>query len=157
MRRILLSAGESAMVDDEDYHWLSQYEWYLIENGDHRYASRTETRDSKSYTVLMHREILGVVDRSEVDHINNDGLDNRRHNLRRCSHTQNMQNRVIHRNNKSGFKGVWFCSHRWRVAIRVNNKPVHLGYYDDKIDAARAYNKAASAYFGEFAKLNQLP
>ena len=89
---------------------------------------------------------------------NGNGLDNRKANLRICSNSQNQANRGVGKNNTSGFKGVWFDNRvlRWRAAIQVLKKRIQLGKFDLKEDAARAYNKAATKYFGEFALLNRI-
>lgn len=91
-----------------------------------------------------------------VDHINGDTLDNRRSNLRLCTVSGNNHNRMKSKNNTSGYKGVsWLKQNqKWRAYIKVNSKDKHLGCYLDKEDAARAYDKAAKEYFGEFARLN---
>jgi hypothetical protein len=105
----------------------------------------------------MHRQIANPPDGKEVDHINGVTLDNRRENLRVCSHSQNMHNRRLRqKNNKSGYKGVhWLArTKRWVAEIRVNGKSRHLGYFTEKTDAARAYDTAAAECFGEFAHLN---
>lgn len=91
-----------------------------------------------------------------IDHINGDGLDCRKVNLRPCNHAENMRNRARHKNNKSGYKGVYwreFCG-KFAGQITCNGKREHLGYFTDKILAARAYDDAAKRLFGEFARLN---
>ena len=103
----------------------------------------------------MHRLILGITCDSQGDHINGDGLDNRRANLRPVTHAQNMQNR---RGNGPTFKGI-YCVERttrnpWMAKIAVAKKQIYLGYYATPEDAARAYDEAAKKYFGEFARLN---
>ncbi len=106
----------------------------------------------------MHREILGLDhgDRRQVDHINGDGLDNRKENLRICDTSKNVINRSIGKINTSGYKGVnWRKkSKKWVARIGFNNKRIYLGDFNNKEDAARAYDTAALKYYGEFAKLN---
>lgn len=96
--------------------------------------------------------------KDQVDHINHIKDDNRWVNLRECSQTQNKGNTPLRKNNKSGFKGV--CWHKnggkWQAAIRVNNKRFFLGLFDNKKDAAIAYNSAAVKEFGKFACLNEI-
>lgn len=95
----------------------------------------------------------------ETDHVNGNRLDNRRENLRICSKFDNMRNRGKQANNTAGYKGVFYSirARRWRAQIRVKGKSIHLGLFDETVDAAKAYNIAALAYFGEFAHLNEIP
>jgi hypothetical protein len=107
----------------------------------------------------MHRVIAGVSDDQLVDHINGNGFDNRRINLRFCSNSQNLHNRTFQKNNTSGFKGVTFKKHcgRWAARIKSNGREIHLGYFSDPKAAALAYNAAAVDLQGEFARLNEVP
>lgn len=92
----------------------------------------------------------------EVDHINGNGLDCRRGNLRLCTKSENQRNRRPNQNGTSGYKGVgWYKKYNcWRVRIQVNGKKQHIGYFDNEIDAATAYDNAAKQLHGEFARLN---
>lgn len=153
---IPLTFGQSAIVDAEDFEWLSQWDWYAskrVNAAGTFYAVRTGP-DRKR--IRMHRLILGCGPTEEGDHRNGSTLDNRRENLRKCTHLQNGSNRLKSKNNTSGFKGVtWHtCGNKWLAQIRVNYKTVSLGHYDDPVEAARAYDAAAKLYFGEFAKVN---
>lgn len=149
----LYNTDKVAIIDVEVYDKIKLYNWYLskAENG---YVQAWKNRK----THLMHRLILKPNKNIHVDHINGNVLDNRKSNLRECTHSQNMSNRKIHKNNKSGYKGVyWSKSHeKWRSQIRKNNKRFFLGYFSDLIEAAKAYNKAAIKYHGEFARLNKI-
>ena len=91
-----------------------------------------------------------------TDHINGDGLDNRKQNLRICTHAENLRNRRLGKNNTSGYKGVsWHKLHKlWYAHISHNKKLMSLGYFKDKEEAAKAYDRKAIELFGEFAKLN---
>jgi hypothetical protein len=103
---------------------------------------------------------MGVTDPMiEVDHKNNHGLVNLRNNLRSCSHAENQHNQQNPSNNTSGYKGVSWYKHvaKWRAQINFNGKRIHLGYFDNKIEAAIAYNEAAVKYHGEFACINVIP
>lgn len=104
----------------------------------------------------MHRLIIGAREGEYVDHINGNGLDNRRSNLRIATAMTNQQNRKLQKNNKSGYKGVsWDNTNRaWICQIRVNKRSKFLGYFKDAQEAGKAYDVAAEKYFGKFAKLN---
>ena len=103
----------------------------------------------------MHRQILHLTSPNIlVDHINGNGLDNRRENLRICTHSQNCRNRRISSINKCGVKGVTKYKDQWKATIFINKKQCHLGYYDNKRDAGKAYDKKAKEVYGEFAYLN---
>jgi len=109
----------------------------------------------------MHRLIMGVTDRRVwTDHINHDGLDNRRANLRVCTNRQNQRNQRAQGVPKtSRYKGVWFSTreHCWTAQIAVGDNRIHLGYFTSEESAAVAYDNAARKYFGEFAQTNFTP
>jgi hypothetical protein len=154
VRKIELTQGRVALVDDCDFDWLSQWNWYFA-NG---YAVRGERHpEGKSQMILMHRVIMNAPDGMHVDHINGDGLDNRRSsNLRLCNHSQNQANRGPSSNSRSGIKGVWWHHQKWQAAIKIDGRTIHLGYFDHAADAAAAYDQAAIKYHGEFAQLNNI-
>ena len=101
---------------------------------------------------------MNVENNLDVDHINHDGLDNRKENLRICTRSQNMMNQRVYKNNKSGYKGVYWhkANSYWVSQIRKNKKSIYLGYFKDKTVAAKAYNKAALEIFGKYALLNEV-
>ena len=154
---IKLTQGKQAIVDDNDFEWLSQWKWQYNLHG---YAVRSEGdwRKKSRKTIFMHREIVKTPVGLQTDHINRDKLDNRKVNLRVCTRSQNFQNRLL-KNNKSGLKGVYFRSKgnwkRWAAEIGFNNKNYFLGYFKNKVDAAREYNKKAQEFYGKFALINQ--
>lgn len=159
MKEIPLTQGKVAIVDDGDFKYLNQWKWWLDGRPTRRtdYARRKiKTPEDKWKKVSMHRAILNVAEGVPVDHINGNGLDNRRENLRVCTLTQNMQNAPLRKDSTSGYKGVhWFERRgKWVAYINFQGKRVHLGYHDKKEDAAGAYNEAAKKYHGEFARLN---
>lgn len=157
-KEIQLTQGKVAIVDDSDFEYLNQYKWHALKIGNTFYAARTITViKNKHKLLLMHRFITNNIDtKMHTDHINGEGLDNRKINLRICTATQNLMNRGVQINNKTGYKGVSYDKklNKYRAQIRINKVTKNLGYYIDPIDAARVYNTAAIKYYGEFAQLN---
>lgn len=158
MREIPLTQGLVALVDDEDFEPLTQYRWYAHRGCHTFYADRKQRINVPPYqkSLTMHRELLQALSGQEVDHIDGDGLNNQRANLRLATTSQNQSNRAMLPNNTSGRRGVsWHRrDRRWRAAIGQGNKVVHLGLFIDLDDAARAYDLAARSLFGEFARPN---
>jgi len=154
-RRIPLTRGMVAIVDDADFDALSAYNWKAHWNPRNRsfYAARNgRSGDGKRVTIRMSREILKVPRGVLVDHWNHDTLDNQRHNLRPATTSQNTQNSAIRSDNKSGFRGVYFHRRlgKWHAQIKAHGKRISLGFYATKEQAAEAYEEAAKQYFGEF-------
>lgn len=156
MRRIPLTQGKVALVDDADFAEVIKFTWYARRGGRSYYAARTGFRDGKRVNIHLHREIFGGVGR--LDHINGDGLDNRRENLRLASPLENSRNCRKRLGCSSQYKGVSFHKKtgRWQARIRVNQL-IALGLYQTEEAAARAYDLSASILFGEFAALNFPP
>ncbi len=156
MRWITLTQGKFTLVDDEDFNRVCRWKWYAIKGKYTYYAARMNYAAGKKI-VRMHRYILGLQnnDKRQVDHIDGNGLNNRRSNIRACTRTENQRNRKA-QTGTSKFKGVnWHkCTKTWRARIRINKKLLLLGSYDFEIGAAKGYDKAAKKHFGEFAKLN---
>lgn len=158
MKTIELTKNKVAMVDDADYEWLNQWEWYAQKGLLTFYAARrmTVSENTGHKQQYMHRLILNISDKATVtDHIDHNGLNNQRINLRACSQQQNMMNHKIQKHS-SVFKGVSKEKNtgRWRGYIKVSGKRLHLGYFSSEEEAAFVYDEAAKKYFGEFARLN---
>lgn len=148
--------GKYALVDDEDWERLNEWDWYVQFVSVHlQYVCRYERRNGKKMTVLMHREIAETPRGWHTDHVNGNGLDNRRVNLRICSHAENMRNRRP-QGGASQYKGVFASSHSnaWRAEIKVGGARIRLGSWTHEDDAAKAYDAAARYYHGEFAQTN---
>jgi len=155
MKEIQLTQGKVTLVDDEDFEYLNQWRWHVSNDN---YARRTIYNDKLFKALFMHREIMKVSKGLLVDHINGNSLDNRKLNLRICTNSQNLRNRLKNINNTSGYKGVRLINStkKWRAQIWLNSKYYHLGLFNNIKDAARAYNEAAVKYHGEFANLNKI-
>ena len=152
-KEIAQTKGRVTVVDAEDYEFLSKWKWYFDE-----YAKRRSSlSDGNDKVIRMHRLVLPVKDEEQIDHINRDKLDNRKVNLRPCTHAENQRNRPVCKNNTSGYKGVRkHIRGYWESRIKVNGKEIHIGRYSDIKEAARAYNAVAKKHFGEFAYLNKI-
>jgi hypothetical protein len=163
MKTIPLTQGQFALVDDGDYEWLSQWNWYA-QYDPTRYsfsaARHPGVINGKRSVIWMHRQITGI-EKGIVDHRDRNTLNNQRHNLRGANDVQSGQNRGLRKDSGTGFKGVTterrYRIKKYRAYITVNRKKISLGYFREIHDAARAYNAAAKRYFGEFAVMNIIP
>ncbi len=160
MKRIPLSQGKFAIVDDEDYDWLSKYKWNLCGEEGRYYGKRSGPRNGKGNqtTIMLHREILGLSpgDSIYADHIDHDTLNCRKANLRICTASQNRMNTLKHTHHKgrkttSDYKGVTRSSGgKWSVTVSGQ----YVGLFDDQLHAAYAYDKKAREIHGQFAHCN---
>ena len=159
-KEIPLTQGKIALVDDEDYERVNQYKWCAVRYGDNFYANRNGGKAGKlnrTFIVKMHREVLGDPADMIVDHINHNGLDNRKANLRIVTKEQNLWNsRKNISYGTSIYKGVTFFKrdNRWRAYITYKKKHIFIGSFPDEQAAAKAYDEKAKQLFGEFAYLN---
>lgn len=154
MKKIRLTQGKSAIVDISDYNNLKDKKWHAVRKSKKRWYARSKENGKM---VFMHRKIMKTPKGKITDHINGDGLDNRKRNLRICSPAQNIHNQGIRSGKKSSqYKGVSWSTEKskWRAQIVVRPKSIHLGYFDDEESAAEAYDNAAEKYFGNYARVN---
>lgn len=158
MKEIPLTKGYVALVDDEDFDLVSAFKWHAMVIGfsDHLvYAARNAVRaDGSKFKELMHRMITGAPSGEIVDHVDRNGLNNTRANFRIVTHHQNMINRRMHKNNKSGYRGVRQRGSKWTARITANGREHYLGIFINPEDAARAYDRAAITFFGDLAQPN---
>lgn len=148
---VALTKGFVTMLDPSDAPALRGCDWHLLDGGNRLYYARRCVNPGKSF--LLHREITGCPAGLQVDHINGNGLDNRRRNLRVCTGSENQRNQRQIRG-RSRFKGVHRERHRWAAAIRLDGKSRSLGVFAVESEAARAYDAAALKHFGDFAAIN---
>jgi hypothetical protein len=149
MKKIQLFNGSHAKVDSDDYQDLSKFHWYTMAN---KYAG---TRINGKLT-YMHRFIMGNPPGAEIDHIDGDGLNNQKSNLRLCTHKENLRamNRIV--NKTSQFRGVCLDKSRkhqnkkWMAKIMIDGRTINLGRYETEEAAGYAYRTAAAIYFGGF-------
>lgn len=153
---ICLTLGQETIVDKDDYGYLTQFFWQARPTRTKKnfYAIRNVGWDNQGrrLKVSMHREIMHFPEGLEVDHINGDPLDNRKHNLRICTHAENVRNQN-RKSNKAGHKGITKHGDKWRAQIGVNYEKVHIGVYETRNEAIAAYTTASKWYHKEFSNV----
>lgn len=162
MRMLVLTQGMTAMVDDDDWKRVSRIQWYPLSQNSATYAQGVDKTASKGkQRVYLHRVILNAPSDMQVDHINHNGLDCRKENLRLCTHQQNHWNSLRKRTKQQtiAYKGVFKDSRNgytniWVANITIHGKQRTLGHYRTDIAAGLAYDRAAREVFGEFAHPN---
>ena len=166
-RKIPLTKGKFSIVDPEDYHQIRECKWYAHKSPHTFYAVRSLTngKRQKRKNAYMHHMVIDIPAGMYCDHINHNGLDNRKANLRPVTNAQNVwHRRKFIRRTPGGFNKQFRSKHkgvdwakdmkRWRARIRVNGRRIYLGSFSDEIEAAKAYDQAACKYHKEFAMLN---
>ena len=158
MKKIPLTQGQFALVDDWNYDWLMQWKWCAKKDYNTFYAFRGSynPKTKKQTPVYMHEVIMKTPKGMLTDHKDHNGCNNQEYNLRICTDQQNAMNRQKEKGCSSPFKGIgWHKrARKWVARIVINKKQVHLGCFDSEVEAAQAYNKAAKEIHGEFAKPN---
>ena len=151
MKKIPLTQGKFAIVDDDDFERLNCHKWHLSSQG---YARRFDGGRKKQSCIYMHRVIINTPNNLLTDHINGNKLDNRKSNLRVCNNSQNVANRSLMRNNTSGLVGVSYTNKNktnpWVAKIKIDNKRIHIGYFRSKKEAHAAYSAISKIAKGEF-------
>lgn len=145
-KKIKLTQGKYAIVDEDDFKTLSLFKWCAVKRGNKLFYAQ---RRGGGGIIYMHREILKPILGMEVDHIDRNGLNNSRANLRICTHAENQRNQSKPKNNKSGVKGVFWDKERkkWCVQIRANGFTKHIGRFDKKEDAIIKRKEAEIKYY----------
>lgn len=156
MKEIPLTQGKFAIVDDEDFHFLSNFKWCAVLSNGNFYALRRIKRSGKWTTIKMHTVLMKTPAGLVVDHVNGNSLDNRRVNMRLCSASDNNRNKKNAPGATSKYRGVHWANaaKKWKASISINNRCHYLGIYASEIDAARAYDAAAYKHYGNFSNLN---
>ena len=163
MKEIILTQGKVSLVDDEDYDYINQFKWHALKQDKGFYAGRKIRINGKRKYLFIHQIICPVSKGLEVDHIDHNGLNNQKYNLRSATHAQNMHNSSQNQsnsgkqiNNTSGYKCVFWHkkNKKWFVQIGKDNKIYFLGYFIDPIEGAKTYDVAAVLLFEDYCLLN---
>lgn len=159
-RRVPLTQGKVAFVDADDYGRVVAFGSWCVNIGKTKtYAVKGVKKNKKCRLILLHRFVLGLENVSaravQVDHINHDGLDCRKINMRPCNKSQNGANTKGYKR-LSRFKGVCKKKYGWVAQIKVKREYQYLGFFKAEEDAAKAYDAAARKHFGDFAYCNFL-
>lgn len=153
MKTLPLSQGKEALVDDEDFEFLSRYKWCAARRRGTFYAERyIRITDTLKILIPMHHAVAKPDKGEWVDHKDGDGLNNTRKNLRVATRAENKRNQRRYKNNTSGFKGVSRRGARWTARIQLDGKSTFLGVFETPREAHVAYCAAATQLHGEFAR-----
>lgn len=155
---IPLTQGYDAIVDLDDLHLVSHFNWRVHIDGKTEYAiSRQKVEGKRVLEIKMHRVLMGAQRGQLVDHINGNGLDNRRSNLRFATQAQNQWNQKLHARNTSGVKGVCWnkAKKKWQASLMANGRRIFIGRFEKIEDAAAAYVEANKKHHGEFGRVEK--
>ncbi len=153
MMNIQLRHGLVTIVDDIDFECLSNFKWtvYKANGGFYRVSTRLRI-NGKSKSLELPGAIMFPPNNMVVDHKNGNPLDNRRVNLRVCTHSENIRNQKVHKDHSIGIKGIYYNGKKWAVrGITIQGKSKYLGVFDCPLLAKLAYNKELIRLHGEFA------
>lgn len=153
-KNLKLSNGGYTIIDNIDYELVKNYKWYKIKKRNTWYARTCIQKKC----VYIHRLIMNHPEGMMIDHLDGNALNNRRNNLRICTVGQNNRNTRKRKGGTSKYKGVSWCKEKmkWVAHIKVNYKSKNMGCFNNEIEAAEAYNKAALLHFGDYAYINKL-
>ena len=155
MRILKATGGEKILIDNDDYKWAKYFSWTVTWGSVNKNVASVRTYETG---FRLCRVIMEVVNGQIVDHVNGNGLDNQKNNLRICTRRENLFNKKKYLSGKNRFKGVYkrklIYKNTWEARINFNKKPIYLGDFSNEIDAAKAYNERAKKLYGQFAKLN---
>ncbi len=156
MKEIALSRGLVTQVDDEDFENLSAHKWYAQpgSKGNFYAARQIRIRPNKQRALQMHRVLINAPDGLEVDHVDYNGLNNQKENLRLATYAENKRHENLRTTNNSGFKGVSRKGRKWAARICIQEQQIWLGCFDTAVEAAHCYDAAVIKHFGEFAVTN---
>lgn len=154
MKRVKLTCGKYALIDDEDFDRIEKHSWHLVKIGSVFYAATGIWNGSNMTTYYLHRFIMNTPKRLVTDHIDGNGLNNQKSNLRVCTSSQNHMNTGLQKNNTSGYRGVmWYKrDKKWLAVIKIDKKLINLGKYKEKSKAIEIRSKAEKKYYKEFAQ-----
>jgi hypothetical protein len=152
-----LGKGLTTKVSEESLQIVEHYKWSFDKKNGYARAN-VKQQDGTYKTVRLHRLIIDCPENMTIDHINGDKLDNRIENLRITTAENNAKNKGKYSNNTSGYKGVIWMKDRqkWRAVLKLNGRNIIGGNFEDKLEAAKAYNELAKKYHGEYAQLNDI-
>lgn len=157
-KKLFIRDDIHAIVDDEDYERLNKFKWSLQEGKNTYYAARNDKSSGKRKYIYLHRAVLNVTDsKILVDHINGNGLDNRKSNLRLCNNSKNQANRVKSKHSTQPYRGIRrrrTLQDKYEARIRFKGKEYYLGRFDTAEEAALMYDLTLIAFHGEFANTN---
>ncbi len=157
MKEVQLTKGRVALVDDEDFEWLNQFNWCFQGGYATRWKSKKRGEDTGSKNFCMHREIMNLGDLQEtgkeVDHINGNKLDNQRNNLRIATRAENAKNLKSQNNPISGYRGVYQSGNKWHARIYIDGLQKYLGSFKNPQSAFIAYEEEARKSYGEFRRV----
>ena len=161
MKLLPLTKDKFALVDDDDYYWLSQWNWFAVEIKNTWYARRSKKkgvlRSNEKYEIYLHRIVMRCSDIDFViDHLDKNGLNNQKENLRMCTKSENNKHTSSHKNSSSQYLGVSYDKNRnkWSANLMNNGKRILFKRYNTEIEAAKAYDITAKTQFGVYANLN---